>query len=50
MKIPYEVYTSSPRPYRGLPNLEYPLHDKTITITHCGRICYGTKKINLSQV
>lgn len=40
----------SERPYRGLPEVEYPLHDRTITVTQCGRICVGTKKIKLSQV
>ena len=28
----------------------YPLHDRTGTVTHCGRICYKVRKINLSQV
>lgn len=50
MKFPAEVYQPSSRPYRGLPPLSYPFHDKTITVTHCGRICMGRKKINLSQV
>jgi len=50
MKCPGEIYTASQRPYRGLQNLDYPLHDRTITVTHCGRICIGKKKINLSQV
>ena len=40
----------SPRPYRGLPDIDYPLHDKTIVVTRCGRICLGRKKINFSQV
>jgi putative transposase len=26
------------------------LHDKTIVVTRCGRICLGKKKINFSQV
>jgi putative transposase len=26
------------------------LHDKTIVVTRCGRICLGNKKINFSQV
>jgi putative transposase len=39
-----EVYQPSPRPYTGLPDIEYPLHDKTIVVTRCGRICLGTKK------
>jgi putative transposase len=35
----------------GLPaHIDYPLHDKIIVVTHCGRICLGRKKINLSQV
>jgi hypothetical protein len=29
---------------------EYPFHDRTVTITTCGRICIGRRKINLSQV
>jgi putative transposase len=50
MQYPTELYSRSPRPYRGLDELEYPFHDKTITVTHCGRICFGRKKINLSTV
>jgi putative transposase len=50
MKCPAEVYASSPRPYRGLQELEYPLHDQTITVTQCGRICLGRRKINFSNV
>ncbi len=50
MACPAERYSPSPRPYRGLPQLDYPFHDKAITVTTCGRICYNRKKINLSQV
>jgi putative transposase len=50
MRYPAELYTSSPRPYIGLPDLEYPFHDMTITVTQCGRLCFGRRKINLSQV
>src|SRR6202166_1574029 len=50
MKCPAEVYQPSPRPYSGLPDIDYPLHDKTIVVTRCGRICLGNKKINFSQV
>jgi putative transposase len=50
MKYPAELYAHSPRPYQGLGELEYPLHDRTITVTSCGRICIGRRKINLSQV
>jgi putative transposase len=49
MKYPAELYRPSPRPYRGLDLLEYPFHDRTVTVTHCGRICLGKRKINLSQ-
>jgi len=50
MKYPCEVYATSPRQYQGLPDVDYPLHDKTVTVTNCGRICYRKKKINLSTV
>jgi putative transposase len=50
MKYPAEIYTPSPRPYRGLGELEYPFHDRTITVTSCGRICIGRRKVNLSHV
>jgi len=49
MKYPAELYGPSPRPYRGLPELHYPLHDRAITVTRCGRLCFGSRKINLSQ-
>ena len=48
MKYPAEVYSPSPRPYRGIGELAYPFHDRTITVTNCGRICFGVRKINLS--
>jgi putative transposase len=50
MKTPATVYTPSSRVYRGLEELEYPLHDWTAVITTCGRICYQRRKINVSQV
>ena len=50
MKCPAEVYQPSLRPYTGLPDIDYPFHDKTIVVTRCGRICLGNKKINFSQV
>ncbi len=50
MQYPAELYSPSPRPYAGLPDLEYPFHDRTITVTRCGRICIGRRKINLSAV
>jgi putative transposase len=50
MKYPAELYQPSARPYHGLDELHYPFHDRTITVTHCGRICFGRRKINLSTV
>ena len=50
MKYPAELYRRSPRTYRGLSDLEDPFHDRTITVTQCGRICMGRRKINLSTV
>ena len=49
-RYPAELYHPSSRPYRGLPPLEYPLHDQTIAVTQCGRLCFGGRKINLSAV
>jgi putative transposase len=50
MKCPAEVDQPSTRAYKGLPDIDYPSHDKTIVVTNCGRICLGRKKINLSTV
>ncbi len=50
MKMPTELYSASLRSYRGLPELSYPLHDRDVIVTACGRICMHRKRINLSQV
>jgi putative transposase len=50
MKCPGEHYKPSVKLYTGLPEVEYPLHDKTITVTECGRICVDSRKINFSRV
>jgi putative transposase len=50
MRYPAELYAPSQRPYQGLPEIEYPFHDKAVTVTSCGRICFNRQKINLSQV
>ena len=49
-RCPAELYTTSPRPYDGLPELEYPFHDRDILVTAWGRICLHRKKINISTV
>jgi putative transposase len=50
MRVPADLSVRSPRPYVGVMPLAYPLHDWTGTVTHCGRICYKSRKVNLSQV
>ena len=50
MKMPAEVYRPSLRPYLGLTDINYPFHDKTITVTTCGRLCMLRKKINIATV
>ena len=50
MKTPAEVYASSARPYQDLPDLTYPLHDRDVLVTACGRICMHRKRINVSTV
>jgi putative transposase len=34
MKCPAEVYQPSPRVYQGLPDIDYPLHDKVIVVNY----------------
>jgi transposase InsO family protein len=48
MRCPDELYAPSSRAYRGLPELEYPFHDRDVLVTACGRICMMRKKINVS--
>ena len=50
MKFPQEIYRPSGRIYRGLPEVDYPFHDKDVLVTACGRICMYRKKINISKV
>ena len=45
---PAEIYTPSARPYEPPRDPEYPFHDRTVRVTRCGRICLGSRKINLS--
>ena len=49
MKVPADGCERSPRPYHGLDELTYSFHDVTITITHCGRIGFKGRKVNLSH-
>jgi putative transposase len=49
-RCPAQLFRPSPRAYKGLSELQYPFHDRTITVSNCGRICFGKRKINLSHV
>jgi len=50
MKTPAQAYSPSARSYQGLPEIDYPLHDRDALVTACGRICMHRKKINISTV
>ena len=50
MRYPGELYRASAQHYRGLGDFDYPFHDRTITVTQCGRLCMGRRKINLSTL
>lgn len=50
MKVPAQLYRCSSRPYAGLPEIDYPFHDRDVLVTNCGRICMHSKKINISTV
>jgi putative transposase len=44
MQVSGERYIRLPGRYHGLAALQYPLHDWTGTVTHCGRIYYKIRK------
>jgi len=50
MNTPASLYQPSPRRYIGLPEIDYPFHDKEVIVTACGRLCMHRKKINISTV
>lgn len=47
---PGQVYTPSAKAYRPPEEPDYPFHDRSVTVTKCGRICMGHRKINFSVV
>jgi putative transposase len=47
---PGDLYTPSARVYVPPDEPDYPLHDRTLRVTRCGRLCIGRRKINLSNV
>ena len=50
MRTPQDIYSASTRAYQGLPQVDYPFHDRDVLVTSCGRICMHRKKINISVV
>jgi len=50
MKRPAEVYQPSTRPYRGLPDVDYPLHNKVVVVTNCfGHKVSGHRQSDLDR-
>jgi transposase len=47
-KYPSEIYVTSKRIYTKPESIYYPLHDQTITVTQCGRVCMKGMKVSLS--
>ncbi|MEY9783463.1 hypothetical protein ABIA23_004930 [Sinorhizobium fredii] len=50
MQLPASLYVASARSYQGLPEIDYPFHDRDALVTNCGRICIYRKKIKISTV
>lgn len=48
MRTLQDIYSASTPTYRGLPQVDYPFHDRDVLGTSCGRICMHRKKINIS--
>ena len=42
------LFTPSTRLYQGLSEPQYPVADRVVWVTNCGRICIGNRKINFS--
>ena len=49
-EVPGRNLLAFARPYSGLPDLTYPLHDRDLLVTTCGRICMHRKRVNISTV
>lgn len=50
MRPPQDIYSASTRTYLGLPQVDYPFHDKDVLVTSCGHICMHRKKIKISVI
>lgn len=49
MKRPADVHKKSSREYRGLTDLVYPGHDKSLLVSNCGRVCLKKQKVHISK-
>jgi putative transposase len=49
MRFPSEIYRPSIRRYQGIGRIDYPLHDRLVTVTACGRLCVKGLKINFCR-
>ena len=50
MRTPQDIYSASTQAYKGLPQVDYPFHDRDVLVTPCGRICMHPKKISISAI
>ena len=50
MKTPAAVYTASPRPFAGLPELAYPFHDRDVVVARNGTIGLHGRPVIISTV
>ncbi len=48
LRRPADLHAPSERPYRGLPEVDDPLRDRTALVATCGPICMRRNKINIS--
>jgi putative transposase len=48
-KPPAKNFLQQQAKFDRLPKLDYPLHDRIVTVTSCGRLCIGRRTINLSR-
>jgi hypothetical protein len=47
--MPGPCHLPSSNPYFRVPNVTYPLHDREVLVTHCGRICIY-RKLGIKEV
>jgi transposase InsO family protein len=50
MRTPAELYTASPRPFAGLPELAYPFHDLDTVVAPNGTIGLHRRRVGISTV